>query len=111
MTDKRKYWNEKMETLSADEFRQIQSNALIRELDYVWKHSVFYQEKFTRAGIEPGRLKSIDDLGLLPFTEKHELRESLAAPNRWAVTRPRIFPTSSASIPPAGPPERQPTSA
>jgi phenylacetate-CoA ligase len=75
----KKYWNEKMETLSADEYIKVQEDALLKELDYVWQHSVFYQEKFKDAGIEPGDIKGLDDLKKLPFTEKHEIRESLAS--------------------------------
>jgi phenylacetate-CoA ligase len=75
----RKYWNEKMETLSADEYIKVQEDALLKELDYVWQNSVFYQEKFKDAGIEPGDIKGLDDLKKVPFTEKHEIRESLAS--------------------------------
>lgn len=75
----KKYWNEKMETLSADEYIKVQEGALLKELDYVWQNSAFYQEKFKDAGIEPGDIKGLADLKKLPFTEKHEIRESLAS--------------------------------
>jgi phenylacetate-CoA ligase len=77
MTKDNKYWNKKMETLSSAEYVKVQKRALLRELNYVWQKSRFYQEKFGREGIELGDIKEIDDLEKLPFTEKHEIRESL----------------------------------
>ena len=79
MAEEKKYWNEKMETLSPEKFIQVQEQALLKELKYVWENSLFYQEKFRNSGIELGDIKGLDDLRKLPFTEKHEIRESLAA--------------------------------
>lgn len=78
MKDHRPFWNEKMETLSPDEFHAVQSAALKKELAYVDQHSRFYQDKFKAAEISISKIRTIDDLKLLPFTEKQELRDSLA---------------------------------
>lgn len=45
MGEYRKYWSEPMETLSPEGFYEVQTRALLKELDYVWKRSLFYQEK------------------------------------------------------------------
>ena len=75
------YWNEEMETLPPDRFHDVQEKALLRQLKYVWDHSSFYQKKLRQAGVEPGEIKTLEDLSKLPFTEKAELRESqLEAP-------------------------------
>jgi phenylacetate-CoA ligase len=79
MENERSHWSEKFETLSADEFHRVQSQALLKELKYVSENSQFYQEKLRRAGVDASQIRSIDDLRLLPFTEKTELRDSLAA--------------------------------
>lgn len=73
------HWSEAYETCSADEFRKIQTDALLRELRYVFEKSEFYREKFGNAGAELGDIKALEDLAKLPFTEKSEIRESLAA--------------------------------
>lgn len=70
------YWNEEMETLSPEKFHEVQEKALLKQLDYVWKNSAFYQKKFDEAGIGPDDIKHLEDLSKLPFTEKSELRES-----------------------------------
>jgi phenylacetate-CoA ligase len=77
MVEYRKYWNERMETLSPEELYEVHSKALLNELAYIWKNSVFYQEKFRQAGIELGDIKELEDIKNLPFTEKSELRKSL----------------------------------
>ncbi|WP_300460577.1 hypothetical protein [Desulfobacula sp.] len=71
-------WNEKMETLSADEFHAVQSAALRKQLAYVGKNSAFYRDKFSVANFDIKDVKSIGDLKKLPFTVKQELRDSLA---------------------------------
>jgi len=76
MIEERKYWNERMETLSSDEIHEVQEKALLRQLIYVWEHSTFYQDRFRNVGIELKDVRSLEDLSVLPFTEKSELRDS-----------------------------------
>ena len=73
---KQEFLNEKIETMGAEESRAIQEEKFLRQLDYVWEKSPFYQEKFKEHGIERGDIKSLEDLSRLPFTEKDELRKS-----------------------------------
>jgi phenylacetate-CoA ligase len=70
------YWSSKQETLSAKEYRSVQEKAFLNELDYVWKNSAFYLQKFSETGLELNDIKGLDDLHKLPFTEKSELRDS-----------------------------------
>lgn len=37
--ESKRYWNEKMETLDAEEFRKVQEKNLLKELAYVWRKS------------------------------------------------------------------------
>jgi len=73
------YWNEEMETLSPKKFHDLQEKALLKQLKYVWKNSVFYQKKFGDAGVSLKDIKKLEDLSKLPFTEKSELRDSQIA--------------------------------
>ena len=72
----KKYWNEEMETLSPERFHDVQEKALLKQLKYVYANSVFYQEKFKKAGVGLSDIRTLEDLAKLPFTEKSELRES-----------------------------------
>ena len=78
MAVERTFWNDQMETLAPEAFRQVQEAALARELDYLWAHSDFYRDKWSNVGLERGDVAGLDDLAKLPFTEKSELRDSLA---------------------------------
>ncbi|MCG6537331.1 MAG: phenylacetate--CoA ligase family protein, partial [Syntrophales bacterium LBB04] len=73
------FWNEKMETLSPDEYRAVHTKMLVEQLDYVDRNSIFYQAKFRESGIEVGKIRSLEDLTRLPFTQKAELRDSQIA--------------------------------
>ena len=79
MAEYQTYWNSKQKRLSAKEFRLVQEKAFLNELDYVWKKSAFYQQKFTEAGLEPNDIKGLDDLHKLPFTEKTELKMDIGS--------------------------------
>ncbi len=79
MAEYKRYWNEKMETLSPREYHRVQEEALMRQLDYVWENSPFYRDKFKEAGLERGDVAGLDGLTDLPFTVKQELRDSLIA--------------------------------
>ncbi|WP_409180763.1 phenylacetate--CoA ligase family protein [Amycolatopsis sp. VS8301801F10] len=71
-----KQWSA-IESASASEARAVQQDRLREQLAYVAARSAFYQEKF--AGIDLAKVRTVEDLAGLPFTEKQELRESLAA--------------------------------
>lgn len=68
--------NKKIETLSPDELRTLQEEKLRKQIQYVYEKSTFYQEKFKKAGLVPGDIRSAQDLKKIPFTTKEELKES-----------------------------------
>ncbi|MDI6762309.1 MAG: phenylacetate--CoA ligase family protein [Thermodesulfobacteriota bacterium] len=73
------FWNEEMETLSPQKYHDVQEEALLKQLKYVWNNSVFYQKKFAEAGVQLKDVRHLEDLSKLPFTEKSELRDSQIA--------------------------------
>jgi phenylacetate-CoA ligase len=73
---KREFLNEKIETMSPEELRSIQEEKFLKQIDYVWEKSPFYQRKFKEHDVERGDIKGLEDLPKLPFTEKDELRKS-----------------------------------
>jgi phenylacetate-CoA ligase len=75
MTDPR-YFND-IEGAPWSEVLRIKRDKLLAQLGYVAKHSAFYRRKFAESGVDPGRVKRLEDLETLPFTEKAELRASL----------------------------------
>jgi len=72
------HWSE-AETLPPAAARRLQDEQLREQLAYLGRSSAFYRAKFAEHGVEPAAVRGIDDLAELPFTEKQELRDSLAA--------------------------------
>ena len=73
-----RYWNEKVETMSAEELFRLESEKLVKEVGYVYRNSPFYRAKFKDIGLEPGEIKTRDDIVKLPFTSKDDLRQTQA---------------------------------
>src|SRR5512141_1093908 len=48
---------------------------LRRQVAYAWERCPFYRLKWDAAGVSPGTLKSLEDLGRFPVVQKAELRE------------------------------------
>jgi phenylacetate-CoA ligase len=89
------FWNEKMETLKAQELHEHQ----IKSLKWTIKQASnipFYQQRFREAGVSADKIKTLDDVEKLPFTYKQDLRGGypfgfLAVPRESVV---RIHTTS-----------------
>ncbi len=69
---------DEVETWSAAELDELDSARLREQLDYVQHHSPFYRRKFGDAGVDAASVTSVAQLAQLPFTDKEELRVSLA---------------------------------
>ena len=70
------YWNERAETMSRDELSAVQLAGLQRTVRHVWDNNAFYREKLRAAGVEPGAIRSLDDLRSLPFLTKDDFRDA-----------------------------------
>ena len=68
-------WNEKIEFMSRDEMHALQSERLVSQVKRVYEKAPYYKAKMDKIGLLPEDIKSIDDLHLLPFTTKQDLRD------------------------------------
>ena len=68
-----------IEAMPWPQVRAMQEALLQKQLAYLREHSVFYQKKLAAAGVDWDRIRSIDDLAIVPFTMKQDLRDSLQA--------------------------------
>ena len=62
--------------MSREQLREIQSRRLVKMAEYVYHNTPFYRKKFQEMGLEPGDIRSIDDITKLPFTNKLDLRDN-----------------------------------
>ena len=67
-------WNEKYETMAREELDRVQLERLQNVLQLVYEKVPLYKNKFDEAGLDVGDIKSLDDLGNIPFTIKDDLR-------------------------------------
>lgn len=92
----RKYWNEEVECMSAEDMKKLQDERLVKQVKHVWDNVPYYRKKMEEKGITPEDIKSTDDLHKLPFLSKADLRDAypyglLAKPLKDCV---RIHSTS-----------------
>lgn len=65
-----------VECMSRDEMQALQSQRLHNTVERVYNNVEFYRNKMDEIGILPGDIRSIDDIGKLPFTTKEDLRDN-----------------------------------
>ncbi len=70
------YWNRTYECMSREEMIRVQSERLENTVKRIYHSVPFYREKMQKKGIEPGDIKSVEDLSKLPFTYKQDLRDT-----------------------------------
>lgn len=71
-----KYWNRTFECMSRDEMTRVQNERLVETVKRVYHNVPFYRDRMQKAGLEPGDIKTIEDLPKLPFTYKQDLRDT-----------------------------------
>ena len=70
------FWNEKIECMSREELKKLQSERLVDTVKRMYEHTPYYRKKMDDSGVKPEDIKSVDDLHLLPFTYKTDLRDN-----------------------------------
>jgi phenylacetate-CoA ligase len=69
------YFDEQIETMPLDRLRALQNERLRHLMRYVYERVPFYRQRLDDAGIDPGKIRGLDDLHRLPFTRKSDLRD------------------------------------
>ncbi len=62
----------------------LQRDGLRWTVNHAWRHSPFYRQRFTAAGLNPQAIRDLDDLQRLPFTDKEDLQAGYPFPLRSA---------------------------
>lgn len=71
-----RYYQPEIECASREQIRAWQGERLVKQVQNVWDNVPMYRKKMEEAGLEPGDIKSVDDLYKLPFVTKEDLREA-----------------------------------
>jgi len=70
------YWNPAYECIPRNEMAQVQTERLINTIKRVYENVPIYRQRMIKSGVEPGDIKSLEDLKELPFTDKQDLRDT-----------------------------------
>jgi phenylacetate-CoA ligase len=71
-----KYWNPVLETMPREQLQQLQLRKFQKILKWSYENSPFYRSLYKEAGLEPGDIRTLDDVRKVPKTEKSMLREA-----------------------------------
>jgi len=85
---------------SGERLAEVQLSMLQRVLRHAYERVPLYREKFEKAGVEPGDLRTLGDLGRFPMTEKDEVRDAFpvgCVASGTDLSACRIQPTSGSS--------------
>ena len=70
------YWQKEIETASRDQITAWQNERLCNTVEHVYKNVELYRRRMDEAGVNPGDIKTIEDITKLPFTCKQDLRDT-----------------------------------
>src|SRR3990172_3926834 len=65
-----------LETMPRNQLVEYQLNLFRKQMAYVYEKSAMYRRKFDEANVRLEHIKTLDDVGKVPFTTKEELRQS-----------------------------------
>lgn len=70
------YYQKEIETMPVEEIKMLQSEKLVKQVKHVYDNVPYYRELMDKKGVKPEDIHSIDDLHLLPFLTKADLRDA-----------------------------------
>jgi phenylacetate-CoA ligase len=70
------YWNREAECMSRDRLQELQLRRLKKTVERVFNSVPHYRRAFQARGMEPGDVRSLDDLAKMPFTVKQDFRDT-----------------------------------
>ena len=85
MQTKHKIYNPEMECIDREELRKIQGERLKNVVAHTYNNVPLFRKRMDEKGVKPEDIHSVDDIVLLPFTEKRSCTHSgLVRHNRKA---------------------------
>ncbi|GAG14693.1 unnamed protein product, partial [marine sediment metagenome] len=69
------YWNPVLETLPREKLQRLQLKKFQNIFRWAYEKSPFYHKLYSEAGIEPGDIRTFDDIRRVPKMEKSMMRD------------------------------------
>ena len=70
------YYQKEIETASRQTILDIQNEKIVKQVRYVYEHVPYYKKLMDEKGVTPDDIHSVEDIHLLPFLSKADLREA-----------------------------------
>ncbi len=90
------YWDKEKECMVREHLQDLQLRRLKETVYRVYAFVPAYKEKFDQAGIKPDDINTLDDIKILPFTTKTDLRNNYPF-NLFAVPMSEVIRIHSSS--------------
>ena len=74
--EEQRYYQKEIETMPVDEMKKLQSEKLVKQVKHVYENVPYYRALMDEKGVKPEDIHGIEDLHLLPFLTKSDLRDA-----------------------------------
>ncbi len=71
-----RYYQKEIETMPVEELKKLQSEKLVKQVKHVYENVPYYRDLMDKKGVKPDDIHGIEDLHLLPFLQKSDLRDA-----------------------------------
>ena len=71
-----RYYQKEIETMPVEELKKLQSEKLVKQVKHVYENVPYYRDLMDKKGVSPDDIHGIEDLHLLPFLQKSDLRDA-----------------------------------
>lgn len=70
-----KMWQPEIEAMPRRELKKLQSERLVNQVKRMYERVPLFKQRMDEKGLKPSDIKGVDDLKLLPFSYKKDLRD------------------------------------
>ena len=69
-------YQKNLECMDREELKKLQSERLVWQVKRMYENVPLFRERMDEKGLKPDDIKGVDDLHLLPFSYKQDLRDN-----------------------------------
>ena len=70
-----KMWQKEIETMPREELKKLQGERLCRQVKRMYERVELFRKRMDEAGLKPEDIRGVEDLKLLPFSYKQDMRD------------------------------------
>ena len=74
--EEKRYYQKEIETMPVEDIKKLQSEKLVKQVKHVYENVPYYRDLMDKKGVKPEDIHGIEDLHLLPFLTKADLRDA-----------------------------------